>query len=70
MMAVDVGTRGLYHADNGDATAEFIRDHGEDQGDTIAVLSDGDHGSGLSKGWTIQLRVKRGSETGEWSPGK
>lgn len=67
-MAVKTGTRGLYHADNGDATAEFIRDHGEEQGDTIAVLSDGDHGSGLDDGWTIKLRVKRGDKTGEWTP--
>jgi len=66
-MPLDSGASGQYHADNGDAFAHFIREH--DNGDTIAILSDGDHGSGLDTGWTIKLRVKRGTETGEWTPG-
>lgn len=66
---LDPGHYGKYHADNGDAYALVAGsgDGAEESTDTIAVLSDGTHGSGLDAGWN-KREAKRGDKTGEWSP--
>lgn len=68
MGELDPGHYGKFHADNGDAYALVAGSgDGKDEPDTISVLSDGTHGSGLDAGWN-QREAKRGDKTGEWSP--
>lgn len=62
----DPGHYGRYHADNGDAYALYVESNGDT--DTIEVLGSERLGSGLSAGWQRRTSVKRGHETGEWSP--
>lgn len=64
--------KGAYHADLGDLPAVGIPDPkgAEEANDTVAVLSDGLHGSGLSVGWTVLHGVTEGDATGQWTPAK
>jgi hypothetical protein len=63
---------GTYHADNEDVPAVKVADGNKaDDGtatDNLVVFSDGGAGSGLSGPADIRRDVKRGDETGEWTP--